>query len=146
MTLKQVVAAFTLALAAGTAHGKTIVMEMRNSGPTGSMVFVPDYAQAAPGDTLVVKSVDPGHNAVTIAGMIPGKAAPLAGKINETVTTILTQPGFYGIKCVPHVGLGMVALVKVGKAAPNAAEATAAAAPLPSLSRTKMISLLAKAR
>ena len=36
----------------------------------------------------------------------------------------LTAPGAYGVKCTPHYGMGMVALVVVGEPA-NLAEAQA---------------------
>lgn len=35
--------------------------------------------------------------------------------MNEQITVTLTQEGVYGVKCTPHYGMGMVALIVVGK-------------------------------
>ncbi|HEY8128674.1 MAG TPA: plastocyanin/azurin family copper-binding protein, partial [Hyphomicrobium sp.] len=33
----------------------------------------------------------------------------------EDVAVTFEKPGIYGVKCLPHYGMGMVALVQVGK-------------------------------
>jgi pseudoazurin len=35
--------------------------------------------------------------------------------MNEQITVTLDKEGVYGVKCTPHYGMGMVALVVVGK-------------------------------
>ena len=35
--------------------------------------------------------------------------------MNKDVAVTLTKPGLYGVKCLPHYGLGMIALIQVGK-------------------------------
>jgi pseudoazurin len=36
--------------------------------------------------------------------------------VNEQITVTFDQEGVYGIKCTPHYGMGMVALIVVGNA------------------------------
>ncbi|MDY6961865.1 MAG: plastocyanin/azurin family copper-binding protein, partial [Pseudomonadota bacterium] len=58
-------------------------------------------------------------NAETIPGLLPDGATAFKGKMNESVTVTFDVPGAYAIKCAPHVGMGMVALVVVGDAPAN---------------------------
>jgi len=59
--------------------------------------------------------VDKGHDAESIKGMIPDGAEPFKGKMNEQITVKLEKEGVYGVKCTPHYGMGMVALIAVGE-------------------------------
>ena len=68
------------------------------------------------GDTVTFIPTDKGHNAEAIKGMIPEGAAEFKGKMNEKITVTFDVPGAYGVKCAPHVGMGMVGLVVVGDA------------------------------
>lgn len=112
---------FALALAATMLVGGTAAMaadhevKMLNKGAGGVMVFEPELVKVAPGDTVTFKATDAGHNAETIKGMLPDGAEPFVGKMGEDVTVTFTQPGVYGIKCRPHIGMGMVAAVVVGE-------------------------------
>ncbi|HSP23736.1 MAG TPA: pseudoazurin [Saliniramus sp.] len=119
----------TLALGAaivvsGAANAAEHEILMLNKGEKGMMVFVPDHVEAAPGDTIRFIPTDKGHNAEIIAGMLPEGAATFKGKFNEEIVYTLDKEGVYGIKCAPHYGMGMVALVVVGDPA-NAEEAQA---------------------
>ncbi len=70
--------ALLLAALAG-AHGASAAefqVKMLNKGEKGAMVFEPDLVKAAPGDTIKFVSVDPGHNAETIKGMLPEAPRP----------------------------------------------------------------------
>lgn len=127
------------------ASAKDIVVEMKNKGAAGFMVFEPAFVQAAPGDKVHFVPTDMGHNAEPIPGMLPvGVTAP-AGTISKEYVLTVTKAGYYGIKCSPHFSMGMVALVKVGKGtAPNAAAFAAAA--LPPLAKKRMDPLLAVAK
>jgi pseudoazurin len=69
----------------------------------------------APGDTVKFVSTDKGHNAESIKGLLPEGATPFAGKNNEDLAVKFEQEGVYGIKCLPHYGMGMVAMIVVGK-------------------------------
>ncbi|MOA06616.1 Pseudoazurin precursor [compost metagenome] len=50
--------------------------------------------------------------------MIPEGVADFKGKMNETVKVTVEKEGAYVVKCTPHLGMGMIALVVVGDAAP----------------------------
>lgn len=104
----------TVALA-GSASAADIEIRMLNKGEKGMMVFEPDFVRAAPGDTIRFVPVDKGHNAETIKGMVPDGATPFKGKFNQEVSVTLDKEGIYGIKCMPHYAMGMVALVEVGE-------------------------------
>lgn len=93
-------------------------VEMLNRGDAGAMVFEPALVRIAVGDTVTFVPTNPGHNAETIAGMIPDGAEPFKGRISQEITVTFSEPGAYGIKCLPHFNMGMVALVVVGEAPP----------------------------
>jgi pseudoazurin len=59
-------------------------------------------------------STDKGHNAETIKGMLPDGGTTFVGKMGEDVAAKFDQAGIYGVKCAPHYGMGMVAMVVVG--------------------------------
>ncbi len=111
--LAMIALAATVAVA-GAAQAAEHEILMLNRGDKGAMVFQPDFVRAAPGDTIKFIATDPGHNAELIAGMFPEGAATFRGKINEEITYTLEVEGAYGIKCAPHYGMGMVALIVVG--------------------------------
>lgn len=131
-------------LIAAPAVAKDIVVKMKNQGAQGLMVFEPSYVSAAVGDKVHFVPADMGHNAGPIAGMVPEGTDMTQGAMNKEYVLTLSKPGLYGVKCMPHYAMGMVALVKAGKgAAPNAA--AAAAVTLPPLAAKRMAPLLAAA-
>lgn len=109
---------------AGGAAAEEHVVQMLNKGEKGAMVFQPDLVQAAPGDTIKFVPTDKSHNAETIKGMIPEGADAFKSKMNEEYSVTLDKEGVYGIKCTPHYGMGMVAMIVVGQPV-NADEAKA---------------------
>ena len=110
-----VAAAVGVAMAmAGGALAAEVEVKMLNKGAEGLMVFEPALVKIAPGDTVKFVSTDKGHNAETIKGMLPDGGAPFVGKKNEDIAVKFEQDGIYGIKCAPHYGMGMVAMVVVG--------------------------------
>lgn len=130
------------ALVAVPAKGKEIVVQMKNAGAAGSMVFEPSFIKAAPGDTIRFKPTDPSHNAETMPTLLPAGATPMKGAMSKEVTMTVTKAGLYGVKCMPHYSMGMVALVQVGK--PSAADIAAAkAVKLPPLAAKRMGAMLA---
>lgn len=109
-------AAGTIALVALPARAATDhQVMMLNKGKKGAMVYEPDFIVAAPGDTVTFVPTDKSHNAESIKGMIPDDATAFKGKMNEQITVTLEKEGVYGVKCLPHYGMGMVALIVVGK-------------------------------
>ena len=94
-------------------------VHMLNKGAEGAMVFEPAFVKVAPGDTFTFIPTDKGHNVETIKDMIPDGAIAFRSKMNETYKVTFDTPGAYGVKCMPHVGMGMVGLVVVGDAPAN---------------------------
>lgn len=98
------------------AMAETFEVKMLNRGEKGPMVFEPDFLEIAPGDRVRFVPTHKSHNAATIDGMVPEGFEGFKSRINEEFETGFEQPGFYGIKCSPHYGMGMVMLIKVGEA------------------------------
>jgi pseudoazurin len=104
---------------AGTASAANFEVKMLNKGSDGgSMVFEPALTKVAVGDTVTFVATDKGHSAESIAGMIPDGAEAFKGKVGQDIAVTFTVPGAYGVKCLPHYALGMVALVVVGDTPP----------------------------
>jgi pseudoazurin len=96
-----------------------IEVKMLNKGSDGqAMVFEPATVKAAVGDVITFVPVDKGHDAAAVKDMIPEGVADFKGKMNETVKLTVEKEGAYVVKCTPHLGMGMIALVVVGDAAP----------------------------
>ena len=96
------------------AEPTTHTVEMLNKDPEDSkqrMIFKPAFLMVNPGDTVTFVATDKGHNSEIIDDMIPEGAEGWKGKINDEVAVTFEQPGFYGYKCTPHVGTGMVGLI-----------------------------------
>ena len=107
-------AAAAVLVLAGGARAAEVEVKMLNKGADGVMVFEPAFVKVAHGDTVKFVSTDKGHNAESIKGMLPEGAAPFVGKNNEDIAVKFEQEGVYGIKCLPHYGMGMVAMIVVG--------------------------------
>jgi len=138
---------FALAVAlAGPIEAKTVTVKMLNSGAAGAMVFEPAFVKVSPGDSVTFAPTNPSHNAESITSMMPAGATPFKATVNQAITVKFTKPGVYGIKCAPHLGLGMVALVQVGNASPNLAQARAEAGKLPPLAKKRMVPLVTTAK
>jgi len=101
-------------LLAGAAGAAEIEVKMLDKGTEGMMVFEPALVKIEPGDTVKFIATSKGHNAESIKGMLPPDATPFLGKVNQDVAVTFDKPGVYGVKCLPHYGMGMVALVVVG--------------------------------
>ena len=108
-------AAFALLMSASMGLAAEIEVKMLNKGAEGLMVFEPSLVRIEPGDTVKFVATDKSHNAETIKNMLPEGASPFAGKMNADVTVTFDKAGVYGVKCMPHYAMGMVALVVVGK-------------------------------
>ena len=85
-----------------------------NKGDQGMFVFAPDLVWAQPGDTLVFKASDKGHDVESVEGMIPEGTTLFKSKMNEDLSVTFDKPGIYVFKCQPHVFMGMVGVVVVG--------------------------------
>ena len=107
-------AAMLAGMSALPATAANVEIHMKNKGEAGAMVFEPALAKVAVGDTVTFIPTDKGHNAETIPGMAPEGAKAFKGKINQEIAVTFDAPGTYGVKCAPHFGMGMVALIVVG--------------------------------
>jgi pseudoazurin len=126
--IAMLAAATAILVLAGGARAAEVEIKLLNKGADGVMVFEPAFVKIAPGDTVKFLPTDKGHNAESIKGMLPEGATPFVGKNDETLAVKFEQEGVYGIKCLPHYGMGMVALVVVGTPA-NQDEAKAVSHP-----------------
>lgn len=142
---KLLLAALAIA-SASASETKTVTVKMLNSGSAGMMVFEPAFIQVNPGDTIEFVPTNPGHNAESITSIMPAGAAPFKGNMSQPLAVKFTKVGLYGVECLPHFALGMVALVQVGNRSPNIGQARVEAAKLPVLARKRMEPLVAAAR
>jgi pseudoazurin len=117
MNMRKVMslAAFAVLMSASMALAAEVEVKMLNKGAEGLMVFQRALVKIEPGDTVKFVASDKSHNAESIKGMLPEGAAPFAGKMNEDVVVTFDKAGVYGVKCMPHYAMGMVALIVVGK-------------------------------
>lgn len=106
-------AAAFMTLIAG-AEAAEIEVKLLNASEQGRMVFEPPFVKIAKGDTIVFTPGDPSHNAETIPGMLPEGAQAFKGPFSAELKQTFDVEGVYGIKCLPHAGMGMVMLVAVG--------------------------------
>ena len=134
MSARTLTFAAILGLAAATAQAATHEVMMLNKGEAGMMVFEPAFLAVEPGDTVVFKPTDKGHNAESIDGMVPDGADPIKGKMNSEVSVTFDTEGVYGFKCKPHYAMGMVAMIQVGEAG-NLDDAKAAKNPKKAVER-----------
>lgn len=131
-------------VAAAAPAGHVIVVQMKDMGAEGAMVFEPGFVTAKVGDTIRFVPQSASHNAEVIAAILPAGVAPTAGVMGKQFDLELTAPGLYGVKCKPHYAMGMVALIQVDKG-PSPNLAAAKAAPLPPLAKKRMAAYLAQA-
>ncbi len=126
-----------LMLLVAPAMAEEFKIEMLNKGDAGLMVFQPQALRIAPGDTVTFVPTDKTHNAETVKELVPEGAQTFKGKVNEQISTTFAVPGAYVIKCLPHMPMGMVALVVVGAEAPANLDAVKAAK-LPKKARERL--------
>lgn len=104
---------------AGAASAADIEVKMLNKGADGAMVFEPGFVQAQPGDVIHFVPVDKGHDVQSVKGMLPEGVEDFKAKMNEEYALTVTEEGVYGVKCTPHLAMGMVALIAVGDPSSN---------------------------
>jgi len=110
--------AAAFAVNASAASAEEIRVKMLNKGSDGEiMVFEPALIRANVGDTIIFVPTDPGHNAESIKGMLPEGAEAFKGNIGQEVSYQIQEEGVYGVKCLPHYGIGMVSLIIAGEPA-----------------------------
>jgi pseudoazurin len=137
-----VVMALALAASAVPLMAADHQVQMLNKGTDGTMVFEPGFLKIAPGDTVSFVPTDKGHNVESISGLIPQGATEFKSKTNEAYQAKFDVPGAYALRCTPHLGMGMVALIEVGDNPTNLDAIKTAK--LPNLARKRMDAHLAK--
>lgn len=105
--------AFLLGLS-NTAYGATHEIKMLDFGDSGSMVFEPAYLYVEPGDTVRFVATTKGHN--TRSYIVPKGAKSWTSKLDESFEITLQQEGIYPYFCPPHLMMGMVGVIQVGRA------------------------------
>lgn len=116
---KALAGAALLALAGGQAFAAEHEIKMLNKGSDGeAMVFEPSFLRIQPGDTVTFVPTDKSHQVDAVKEGLPDGAEEFKGKLNQEVKVTLTVPGAYPVKCIPHLGLGMVGLIVVGDGVP----------------------------
>ena len=118
-----------LGAGAGIASAADVEILMLNKGEKGAMVFEPDFVQVQPGDTVHFIATDKSHDVESVKGMLPDGVEAFKGKMNENFDLTVTEEGVYGVKCTPHLPMGMVALIAVGDPSSNLEAAKAVKQP-----------------
>ncbi len=136
-------AAIAFAAASAPALAADFEVKMLNKGENGDMVFEPALTKIAVGDTVTFVPTDPSHNAESMKDMMPEGGTTFKGKINKEVKVTFDKEGVYGVKCLPHFAMGMVALVVVGDDLSNLE--TAPNAKMPPKAKERMLPLLEQA-
>ena len=113
-TFKHILTAVTLTVASSAALAAEHVIEMKNSGDDGAMVFEPGFLKAEPGDTVKFVLADQAHNSVSVE--VPEGAEGWQGGMNEEFTVTLDEEGVYVFNCTPHAALNMAGVIQVGEA------------------------------
>lgn len=114
MFSKLIAVSFAALLLTPAAFAENFEVKMLNKGAEGAMVFEPAFVKAAVGDTITFISTDKGHNAEGIKGMLPEGVEEFKSAMGKDYVLTLTAEGLYGVKCTPHLSMGMVALIQAG--------------------------------
>ena len=94
-----------------TGDFKTYTVKMLNEGPSGAMVFEPDFIKINTCDSINFEMTDAGHNAVTIAA--PKDSLPFDTKYKPSTKVQFDTNGLYLYQCSPHAMMAMAGLVQV---------------------------------
>ena len=114
MFSKLTIATLAALMLTSAAFAETFEVKLLNKGSDGAMVFEPAFVKAVVGDTINFVASDKGHNVESIEGMLPEGIEAFKSAMGDDFTLTLTAEGIYGIKCTPHVSMGMVGLIQVG--------------------------------
>lgn len=145
MKIRYAFLAAAVLAVAGPVAAADFEIHMLNKGKDGAMVFEPAGLKIAAGDSITFIPTDKGHSAELIDGMAPEGAAKFKGALNETIKVTFDKAGAYGVKCTPHLGMGMVAAILVGDGVPANLEAFNTVK-LPPKARERMNAALASAK
>ena len=129
---------------ATSAFAEDATVEMWNKDPedkSRKMVFSQEIVTIEAGQSVTWLATDKGHNVQLIDGP-DGVELEGKSKISKDVTITFDEPGVYVYVCTPHATMGMIGIVVVGEATPEALDAVRDAK-LKGKSRKKLKDLLA---
>ena len=98
------------------------VVEMLNSHDGRTMAFSKPLLHVKVAEQVHFKATDPTHSVSFIQGGVPAGVKPLKGVFNQDTHYTFEKPGIYAYKCPAHYGMGMVAIIVVGKDLHNLAQ------------------------
>ena len=111
----QFLLSFFLVVTAPALYGAEHVVDAVSTDSSGEMmVFKPGYLRIEVGDTVRFKPSDPSHNAESIFS--PTSASSFMTPVGADVAITFSEEGVYLYKCTPHLVLGMVGIIQVGRA------------------------------
>ena len=109
---------FLLLLGSISGFSKIHEVKMLNKGTNGEkMVFEPQILFIKKGDQVKFIPTDRSHNVMSISkkGGLPKGAKKWKGKTSKPHIQKFTVEGVHPIKCRPHMAMGMVGAIVVGK-------------------------------
>jgi pseudoazurin len=109
-------------------YSEEFEVQMLNTGADGVMVFEPSVLQIQAGDSVTFKPSNPGHNSMSMPGMIPSGAQSWDSGMSQELTVTFTEEGTYVYQCTPHLMMAMVGVITVGDANANLDNVKGAAA------------------
>ena len=109
-------------------YSEEFEVQMLNTGADGVMVFEPSVLQIQAGDSVTFKPSNPGHNSMSMPGMIPSGAESWDSGMSQELTVTFTEEGTYVYQCTPHLMMAMVGVITVGDANANLDNVKGAAA------------------
>ena len=104
-----------LALSANYVFAADHVVQMKNGGADGPMVFEPAVIKVAVGDTVHFEPTDMAHNSESVSGLTPEGAVTWKGEMSKKVSVTIDKEGVYVYQCLPHSMMGMVGVVVAGE-------------------------------
>ena len=109
-------------------YSEEFEVQMLNTGTDGVMVFEPSVLKIQAGDSVTFKPSNPGHNSMSMPGMIPSGAESWDSGMSQELTVTFTEEGTYVYQCTPHLMMAMVGVITVGNANANLDNVKGAAA------------------
>ena len=107
---------FLLIFMALSVSAENFNIKMLNTDSSGQiMVFDPPFLRADVGDTVTFIPADALHNSKSVSNFIPSSATPWEGAMDEKITVELNVEGIYVYQCTPHLALGMIGVIQVGR-------------------------------
>jgi len=103
-----------LLLCSSFVSAKEHTVKLLTQGSNGKMmVFEPLFIKIAVGDSINFVPADPSHNAESFS--VPSDKSSFKTPFGKATKITFSEKGAVLVKCLPHVALGMVAVIQVGE-------------------------------